>query len=770
MFRHLILIGLIVIGIGWASVCAQPTFSTTQQPAIIPQPVSYQVESGTFHLSAQTRLTGTVSPEFLRLFQQTITSVTGLTLPTGTVKNNASIQLQIDSARVPKSEGYQLHITPNTITLTGHNETGLFYGLQTLVQLLDQSRNSSFRLPAARIDDYPRFSYRGMHLDVSRHMFPVAFLKKYIDLLALYKFNTFHWHLTDDQGWRIEIKRYSELQKIAAYRKETLIGHKKELPHRFDGKRYGGYYTQDEVRDLVRYATQHHITVIPEIEMPGHALAALSAKPELGCLKPDGSPGGPYQAATFWGIFDDVYCAGNDSTFTFLKNVLDEVIQLFPSTYIHIGGDECPKTRWKTCARCQARIKAEHLKDEHGLQSYVIRRIERHLNSKGRQIIGWDEILEGGLSPGATVMSWQGIQGGIEAMRQRHDAIMTPEPYVYFDYYQSLYPAEPLTAAGYTPLSKTYSYEPVPADLKADEEKYLKGVQGNAWSEYMDSPEKAEYMIFPRALAVAEMGWSQRQQRNYPDFLRRLRTHEPLLTRRNVHYADRFDELTDSVTVNANGTLQLALFTTLPNATVRYTTDGQVPTAKSPVYTTPVTITKSAIVKAAVFAGSQQQGRVFEKQLTISKATSKPVTFTNTPKGGYKPASPLVAVNGVVGTSRYNTGEWIGFQGDDAEVVIDLQKTQPISQIGTHILNYHWQRMWAPTALRLAVSEDGKTYRDVFTQTQFPMNGINSVDARFAPVNARYVRMQATNKGIIPAGEYGAGGKAWLLLDEFRID
>jgi hexosaminidase len=770
MFRHLILIGLIVIGIGWASVCAQPTFSTTQRSAIIPQPVSYQVESGTFHLSAQTRLTGTVSPEFLHLFQQTITSVTGLTLPTGTVKSNASIQLQIDSARVPKSEGYQLHITPNTITLTGHNETGLFYGLQTLVQLLDQSRNSSFRLPAARIDDYPRFSYRGMHLDVSRHMFPVAFLKKYIDLLALYKFNTFHWHLTDDQGWRIDIKRYPELQKIAAYRKETLIGHKKELPHRFDGKRYGGYYTQDEVRDLVRYATQRHITVIPEIEMPGHALAALSAKPELGCLKPDGSPGGPYQAATFWGIFDDVYCAGNDSTFTFLENVLDEVIQLFPSTYIHIGGDECPKTRWKTCARCQARIKDEHLKDEHELQSYVIRRIERHLNSKGRQIIGWDEILEGGLSPGATVMSWQGIQGGIEAMRQRHDAIMTPEPYVYFDYYQSLYPTEPLTAAGYTPLSKTYSYEPIPADLKADEEKYLKGVQGNAWSEYMDSPEKAEYMIFPRALAVAEVGWSQRQQRNYPDFLRRLRIHEPLLTRRNIQYADRFDELTDSVTVNANGTLQLALSTTLPDATVHYTTNGQAPTTKSLVYTNPVTIAKSVVIKAAVFTGRQQQGRVFEKELTISKATGKPVTFTNAPKGGYKPASPLIAVNSVVGTSRYNTGEWIGFQGDDAEVIIDLQKTQTISQVGTHILNYHWQRMWAPTALRLAVSEDGKTYQDVFTQTQFPVNGINPVDARFAPVNARYVRMQATNKGIIPAGEYGAGGKAWLLLDEFRID
>ncbi|GAB4013342.1 family 20 glycosylhydrolase [Spirosoma migulaei] len=738
------------------------------QSGLIPEPVTFRQTAGQFQLGTQVGIApgAGVSGQFVALVQAQLRACTGLSL--AVKKAKPGIDLTIDPGLVKQPEGYQLQINPQKISLIGHDEAGLFYGLQSLTQLFSQSKSAT--IGACHITDYPRFSYRGMHLDVSRHLFPVAFIKKYIDELALYKFNTFHWHLTDDQGWRIEIKKYPELQKTAAYRSETLIGHKKELPHRFDGKRYGGYYTQAEVRDIVRYATQRHITVIPEIEMPGHALAALSAYPKLGCLKPNGQPGGPYQAATFWGVFEDVFCAGNDSTFAFLEGVLDEVIDLFPSMYIHVGGDECPKTRWKTCAKCQARIRSEHLKDEDELQSYFIRRIEQHVNKKGRQVIGWDEILEGGLSPGATVMSWRGIEGGIEAIRQKHNAIMTPESHVYFDYYQSLYPEEPLAAAGYTPLSKVYAYEPVPADLGPEEAVYLKGVQGTAWSEYFDSPEKAEYMIFPRAIAVAEIAWSQRQHRNYPDFLRRLRLQEPLLKRLTIQYANRFDELTDSVSVSPTGTVQLRLSTTLPGAAIRYTTDGTNPVLTSPAYDQLIDIEHTTNLKAVAFLGNQPQGRVFQKALTVSKATGKSVTYTTEPTGTYRPASPLVAVNGVAGTSRYNTGEWIGFQGKDADVLIDLQSTQSISSIGTHILNYHWQRMWAPDTLRFAVSEDGKTFREVYEQTQFPVNGINAVNATFPPTQARYVRIQATNKGIIPSGEYGAGGKAWLMLDEFRVD
>lgn len=761
--RGVLTIGLILVSLG----------KLAAQPGLIPQPVTYQPTAGAFRLTAQVGITPAagVTGQLAGLFQAQLKGVTGLSLVIK--KTKPGIALIIDSVRVPQQEGYRLQIGPRGIELTGHDEAGLFYGLQSLTQLFAQAKSNT--VAACTITDYPRFSYRGMHLDVSRHLFPVAFIRKYIDLLARYKFNTFHWHLTDDQGWRIEIKRFPALQQKAAYRTETLIGHKKELPHRFDGKRYGGYYTQAEVRDIVRYAAQRHVTVIPEIDMPGHALAALSAYPNLGCLKPDGQPGGPYQAATFWGVFDDVFCAGNDSTFTFLTGVLDEVMALFPATYIHIGGDECPKTRWKTCARCQARIKAEHLKDEDELQHYFIRRIDQHVTRKGRQIIGWDEILEGsgqtlGLSSGAAVMSWRGIEGGIQAMRQKHNAIMTPESHVYFDYYQSLYPEEPLAAAGYTPLSKVYAYEPVPAGIGPDEAVYLKGVQGTAWSEYFDSPEKAEYMVFPRAIAVAEIAWSQREHRDYPDFLRRLRQQDGLLKRLNVHYANRFDELTDSVLVSPAGGVQLRLSTTLPNATIRYTMNGTDPAVGSPVYSQPLAIDHTAEIKAIAYRGDKPQGRIFRQRLTISKSTGKPATFIAEPTGSYRPASPLVAVNGVSGTSRYNTGEWIGFQGKDAELLIDLQQVQPVSRIETHILNYHWQRMWAPDTLYFAVSDDGKMFREVYRQTQFPINGINLIRATFSPVPARYIRVRATSKGVIPAGEYGAGGRSWLLLDEFRVD
>ncbi|PQA60643.1 glycoside hydrolase family 20 protein [Siphonobacter curvatus] len=732
------------------------------QSGLIPQPVAYHRNSGEFTLTALAKLSSDsgVPADLLKLTQEQIRALTGFTLPVTSAK--ASISLKIDSLKVAQPEGYQLRIQPKSIELIGHDPAGLFYGVQSFVQLLHQSKN--LRLPASQIIDYPRFSYRGMHLDVSRHWFQVPFIKKYIDLLAQYKFNTFHWHLTDDQGWRIEIKRYPELQNVAAYRKETLIGHKRELPHRFDGKKYGGYYTQEEVREVVRYAAQRHITVIPEIEMPGHALAALSAFPALGCT------GGPYQAATFWGIFDDVYCAGNDSTFTFLQNVLDEVVELFPSKYIHIGGDECPKTRWKSCPKCQARMQHQGLKDEHELQSYFIQRMEKYLLTKNREIIGWDEILEGGLSPGATVMSWRGTEGGIEAMRQKHKAIMTPEPFVYFDFYQSLYASEPTAAAWYTPLSKVYSYEPVPDSLTAEEASYLLGIQGNVWSEYLATEAHAEYMIFPRALAIAETAWSPKKGRTYPDFLRRLRLNEPMLKRLKVSYADGFDELTDSVSVASDGKLAVRLTTTLPQATIRYTLDGSTPKTSSTAYHGPVSLGKSTVLKAAVFAGNQQQGRVFEKAFTVSKATGKPVMIQGSPAGNFKPVNPRIAVNGVQGTARYNTGEWIGMLGENAEWTLDLQQTQTISKVQTNVLRYHWQRFWEPTLLQVWVSEDGKTYQQVYQQTEFPINGINPVNGQFTPKKARFIKLKALNKGIVPPGEYGAGNKAWLLLDELIVD
>ena len=430
-------------------------------------------------------------------------------------------------------EGYELTIDNDGVRLVAGTRAGLFYGMQTLMQMLE---SYSGELPYVKITDYPRFAWRGLHLDVARHMFPPEFVKKYIDLLAHHKMNRFHWHLTDDQGWRIEIRRYPKLLEVAAYRRETVVGHattatRKNLKD-FDGQRYGGYYTQDEIHEIVKYAKDRQVTIVPEIELPGHALAALSAYPNLGCT------GGPYEAATTWGVFDDVFCAGKDETFVFLEGVLDEVMELFPGDYIHIGGDECPKTRWKKCPHCQKRIKAEGLNDEHELQSYFVQRIEKYLNKKGRQIIGWDEILEGGLAPNATVMSWRGEEGGIAAAKQNHDVIMTPGNWCYFDHYQdSVKENEPLASGGYTPVAEVYEYEPVPAQLSAGEAKHILGAQGNVWTEYIKTTEHVEYMVYPRACAMAEVVWSPKESRNFDNFRERLMTHLQRLNRRGVNFA-----------------------------------------------------------------------------------------------------------------------------------------------------------------------------------------------------------------------------------------
>ncbi|WP_114936832.1 glycoside hydrolase family 20 protein [Mucilaginibacter endophyticus] len=756
------IVALILLCIGFAL----PGKAQTGTQGIIPQPVKIKSDNTTYVFPREFKigLGPGINANNVTFFRDYIRLVRDIHENTPFVNHKmaaSNLWLQLNPKRVSQSEGYTLEVKPHRITITGHDEAGVFYGLQSLIQLLDISKDK-ITVKGYSITDYPRFAYRGMHLDVSRHFFDPQTIKKWIDLLALYKINTFHWHLTDDQGWRIEIKKYPLLQSVSAYRDETIIGHKKDSPHRFDGKRYGGYYTQDEVKDIVKYATQRHITVIPEIEMPGHALAALAAYPQLGCT------GGPYKAATYWGIFDDVYCAGNDETFTFLQKVMDEVLPLFPSKYIHIGGDECPKTKWKACPKCQKRIKDEHLKDEKELQSYFIGRMEKYLNSKGRQIIGWDEILEGGLTPGATVMSWTGEEGGIAAAKQHHEAIMTPEKYVYLDYYQSLYAAEPLAGGGYTPLSKVYNYEPITSELSGEEAQYIKGVQANTWSEYMASPAQAERQLFPRMLALAEVAWSSKENKNYDDFLKRLRYHQPLLNL-NINAAEVFDEITDSVTETADHLVALNLHTTLPGAKIFYTTDGTELGVNAKEYNGPITVASTGAIKAAVFMKDKQVGRVYEKSFTIHQAIGKTVTLKNQPQGGYNPGNTFGLVNGVFGSKLYNDGQWYGFSGDDLEAVVDLGSAQSVSKLGINILKYHWQKMWEPTLLTFEVSADGTNYTEVYRQTDFPDNSVNAVRANIKTQQARYIRVKATNKGIIPPGEYIPGAKAWLMVDEIIV-
>lgn len=514
-------------------------------PDIIPLPLEMTMGRGHFSIDAQTRIIYDNPDPALRLMGEELAEILAAAgtfspevVPQSIIRsygNDIFLSADLNDESLGQ-EGYLLHINPKRmISIQANHAAGVMYGINSLLQhfpaefFSDNSKAASWKLPAGSIRDLPRFAYRGMHLDVARHMFPVAFIKQYIDLLAFYKFNHFHWHLTEDQGWRIEIKQYPELTETAAWRKETIIGHQSERPKRFDGNPYGGYYTQEEVREIVRYATLKNITIIPEIEMPGHAQAALAAYPHLGCT------GGPYEVATQWGVFEDVFCT-RESTFDFLENVLTEVMDLFPGPYIHIGGDEVPKTRWASCTDCQQRIQEENLADEAELQSYFVQRIEQFLYTHGRKLIGWDEILEGGLAPRATVMSWRGTEGGIAAARMGHDVIMTPNSHCYFDHYQADPENEPLAIGGLTTLSDVYHYEPVPEELTADEAKHILGAQANVWTEYLKTPAAVEYMILPRMAALAEVVWSDSSSRKYEDFILRLVWHEDMYENKQLNY------------------------------------------------------------------------------------------------------------------------------------------------------------------------------------------------------------------------------------------
>lgn len=505
-------------------------------------------------------------------------------------------------------EGYRIHNSSGKLLIIQANDArGVFYGIQSLYQLFPtaffeaKEKQSEWEIPPVSISDKARFAYRGMHLDVSRHFFSVEFIKQYIDLLAIYKFNQFHWHLTDDQGWRIEIKAYPKLTEIGGWRNETKIGHQWEEPKQFDGKRYGGFYTQDEVREIVDYAASKYITVIPEIEMPGHAMAALAAYPELGCT------GGPYAVQGEWGVFDDIFCS-RESTFVFLENVLREVLEMFPGKYIHIGGDEAPKTRWKSCPDCQKRIREEGLEDEAQLQSYFITRMAKFLEKHGRQIIGWDEILEGGLSPGATVMSWRGTEGGIAAAQLGHDVIMTPASHCYFDHYQGNPSLEPLAIGGFTPLSKVYEYEPIPEELNAKEAKHILGAQANVWTEYITDNDGVTYMILPRMAALSEVLWSPVKKRNWENFYDRLPAHFSRYDALGLKYSQSVNQVKTNIIVSEASDTLVELITEVPQAVLFYTLDGSAPNQNSSVYTEKLKLSKTDQLKVQLYRNDQAIG------------------------------------------------------------------------------------------------------------------------------------------------------------------
>jgi hexosaminidase len=506
------------------------------QPSIIPKPSQILLATGEWTLKAKAKISAPEDAKWshvANMLASQLSKATGMDIKTGKGKGDITFTISSDSSL--GEEGYRLLSTPKGVTIQAQTAKGAFYGMQTLLQMLPVEVFSpsavsgiKWTVPLATVKDVPRYAYRGLMLDVGRHFMPVEFVKKYIDLIALHKQNQFHWHLTEDQGWRIEIKKYPELTTIGSKRSETMMGHYSD--QKYDGIPYEGFYTQEQIKEVLKYAEDRFVNVIPEIELPGHALAALAAYPQLG-----NNPDKIYQVGTKWGVYDDVFMP-REETLQFLENVLSEVIDLFPSKYIHIGGDECPKTQWKESRFAQDLIRKENLKDEHGLQSYVIKRIDKFITSKGRRMIGWDEILEGGLSPNATVMSWRGTEGGIAAAKERHDVIMTPNNFVYLDHYQADAKTQPVAIGGFTDLAESYSYDPTPKELSTEEAKHILGVQGNVWTEYMKTPAYVEYMVWPRAIALSEVGWTPKESKNFEDFSKRLETHKKRLDCLGVNY------------------------------------------------------------------------------------------------------------------------------------------------------------------------------------------------------------------------------------------
>lgn len=573
----------------------QEVVLTQEKPFLLNKNVSITYPEGNLLLKR--------NAEFLSGY---IRQATGYTPPVKGLKDGETakhaINLGLD-ADIANKEGYVLTTTSEGIQINGQTENGVFYGCQTLRKSIPaEAQGVDILLPAGSIKDEPRFTYRGMHLDVCRHFFPLEFIKEYIDLLALHNMNTFHWHLTDDQGWRIEIKKYPKLTEVGSKRNCTVVG--KARSGKYDNIPYGGFYTQEQAKEIVKYAQERYITVIPEVDLPGHMLAALAAYPDMGCT------GGPYKVSPDWGIFEDVLCIGNEQSMQFLEDVMAEITEIFPSKLVHIGGDEAPRTRWAKCPKCQARIKAEGLKTdkqhtaEDRLQSYCMTRIEKFLNSKGRQIIGWDEILEGDVAPNATVMSWRGTSGGIKAAQMGHDVIMTPNLYCYFDYLQTADSKdEPLGIGGYVPVEKVYSLDPTAA-LTEEQAKHILGAQANLWTEYIATTEHAEYMILPRMAALAEVQWTQPEKKDYADFTQRLPRLIKFYQRDSMNYAKHiFDiqaEYTTTQEEDGSGSGAIvATLRTIDNAPIYYTLDGTEPTTASEQYNgTGIVIRQSADLRA----------------------------------------------------------------------------------------------------------------------------------------------------------------------------
>lgn len=706
--------------------------------------------------------------------QLALTSGTTCTVTEGAGKNGFSFTVDTGMP----AEAYTLKVGRKGVQIKASGLNGFNYAVQTIKQMLPvevygmtEAADVDWTLPCAVIKDEPRFGYRGMHLDVSRHFFGVDVVKRYLDIMEMHKMNTLHWHLTDDQGWRVEIKKYPELTEKGSVRKGTVVLKNWE---QLDGKPYGGYYTQEQIREVVAYAAGKGITIIPEIDLPGHMLAALTAFPELGCT------GGPYDLWCRWGVSEDVLCVGKEETFRFIEGVLDEIIELFPSKYIHIGGDECPKIRWEKCPVCQAKIKElgikgdEHHSAEHYLQSYTISRVEKYLNERGRSIIGWDEILEGGLAPNATVMSWRGSAGGEEAVRQGHDAIMVPNSHFYFDYYQSLdVDNEPFGIGGYIPVDLVYSYEPYTEKMTEEERSHILGIQANIWTEYIKTEDHLQYMLLPRMTALSEVQWCQRENKDWDRFTKSIPHVTSIYDIRGYNYAKHIFDLTAQVTSDPQNKALTLTFSIVDDAPVRYTVDGSEPTLESLVYDGPISITESCTIKAKVFRDNIET-KVFSKFYDIHKAIGCPVSLHSEPLEKYRFGAPDSFTDGLRGEISFNGGAWTGFQGTPMIVTIEMDGQTPYSSVTASALIEKGQHILNPVSLMVLLSEDGENYTQAVAkvypeETAADKDGMKEYTVTFPETTSKFMKVEIGCLEYLPDWLGGAPHKGFIFIDEILV-
>ncbi|SHH04834.1 glycoside hydrolase family 20 protein [Pedobacter caeni] len=766
LFRTCLILILLSIGIsGFAQ----------QKVNIIPQPVSLRLLEGGFVINKETTILLDGDKKELKPAAAFLQSyVKGISDYHLELKNKGTntIALKIIKNPVIGAEGYTLTVNNEGILISANGRAGIIYGMQSLFQTLPQVQtNRELRVPAMEITDYPRFKWRGMHLDVGRHFFSADMVKEYIDLIAAYKINTFHWHLVDDQGWRIEIKKYPALTTVGAWRVDQTDRPWDIRPQAMPGQEatYGGYYTQEQIKEVIAYAAIRNVTIVPEIEMPGHVASAIAAYPKLSCSQKAQLPmtGGNYSGMAA------NYCAGNEEVFTFLEDVLNEVVALFPGKYIHIGGDEVDKTSWKSCPRCQARMKTLGLKNENELQSYFITRMEKFLISKKKQMIGWDEILEGGLAPEATVMSWRGEAGGIEAAKMKHEVIMTPDNPLYFDHYQAGPEGEPLAFGGFNTLKKVYNYEPIPKELNAEQAKYVLGAQANIWTEQITTREHLEYMLLPRMLALAEVVWLPAQMKDWKSFSGRLKYHFKGFEQKGY----RFSPGNYTVAIKpgiSNGKLTAELLSDAINGEIFYTLNGETPTIGSLKYTGPVAIDSTAVLKAVYAVNGSVMGLVPAKQsFVFHQATAKNVVYTHPASPNYLADGQNALTDGIRGTAAVNK-YWHGFSGQDLIAMVDLGAQTAIGSISLGCLQNYKDWIMMPRWVKFELSDDGVNFRTLKTinspvSPEDKMTLIYDFKAVFAQQKARFVRVTAKVLDALPKGHSGEGKPAWLFADELIV-